>query len=235
MEENNAKDSFTVSKLTIWKALTGIFGVLFVVSLFTNGFGIGDSGSTGAVVAPSAQIPSAPTGPVDVKYDNAAVKGEENAEIVIVEFSDFQCPFCERFYTETLPQIEENYIKTGKAKLAYRHLPLVNLHPQAFKAAEASECANEQGKFWEYHDKIFENQALLSDTIFSTWAGELGLDIEKFDECLSSGKYQDKVSKDMSDADSYGASGTPTFFVNGRILVGAQPFSAFQQAIEVEL
>jgi len=111
----------------------------------------------------------------------------------------------------------------------------VNLHPQAFKAAEASECANEQGKFWEYHDKIFENQALLSNTIFSTWAGELGLDIEKFDECLSSGKYQDKVSKDMSDADSYGASGTPTFFVNGKILVGAQPFSAFQQAIEAEL
>ncbi len=236
MEENQKSDneSFTVSKLTVWKALTGIFGVLFVISLFTGGLGIGNGDATGAVVAPTAQIPSAPSGPIDVKYDDAPIRGDKDAKVTIVEFSDFQCPFCERFYTDTLPQIEENYIKTGKVKLAYRHLPL-SFHPQAQKAAEASECSNEQGKFWEYHDKIFENQALLSDTIFSAWAEELGLDAEKFNKCLEDGKYRSKVQKDLNDADTYGATGTPTFFINGKALVGAQPFSTFQQAIEAEL
>lgn len=240
MSEDN--ESFQVKKVTIWKILTGIFGVLFVVSLFTEGFGLGsDSGTGSAVIAPTAPLPSAPSGEVDpnirqdVKYDNAPVKGEKNAKVTIVEFSDFQCPYCGRFYEQTLPSIQKDYIDTGKVKLAFRHFPLDNIHDYAIPAAEASECANEQGKFWEYHDEIFENQGLLNNEVLSTWAKDIGLDVEKFDKCMKDGKYKSKVQKDMSEGSSYGVRGTPAFFINGKILVGAQPFAAFKQSIDAEL
>ncbi|MBD3263142.1 thioredoxin domain-containing protein, partial [Candidatus Woesearchaeota archaeon] len=111
------------------------------------------------------------------------------------------------------------------------HFPL-DFHENAQIAAEASECAREQGKFWEYHDKIFENQISISQNYLQKWAGELGLDTEQFNDCLTSGKYSDKVNKDKNDGIAAGVSGTPTFFVNGKKIVGAQPFSVFQQAIE---
>ncbi len=238
MSEDN--ESFQVKKSTIWKILTGIFGVLFVVSLFTGGFGLGsDEGTGSAVVVPTAPLPSAP-GEVnpnirqDVKYDDAPVKGDKDAKITIIEFSDFQCPFCGRFYEQALPSIQKEYIDTGKAKLAFKHLPL-SFHEYAMPAAEASECANEQGKFWEYHDKIFANQGLLNNDMLNTWAKDVGLDTDKFDKCMKEGKYKSKIQKDLSDASAYGASGTPTFFINGKILVGAQPFSAFKQVIDAEL
>jgi len=237
MEENRdeGRDSFKVNKLTFWKSLTGILGVLFVLAFF-NVVDLGEnSGPTGAaVVAPDTQIPTAPLEKQDVKYDGAPILGEEDAPVTIVEFSDFQCPYCARFFEQTFPQLKENYIKTGKVKLAFRHLPL-SFHQYAQKTAEASECANEQGKFWEYHDTVFNNQDQLSDTILSTWAGEIGLDVKKFDDCLESGKYKEKVQADSNDAGSYGVSGTPSFFVNGKLLVGAQPYEAFQQVIDAEL
>ena len=118
--------------------------------------------------------------------------------------------------------------------MAFRHLPL-SFHEYAMPAAEASECANEQGKFWEYHDKIFANQDLLNNEILNTWAKDVGSDANKFDSCMKDGKYKNKIQKDLSDANSYGASGTPTFFINGKILVGAQPFAAFKQVIDAEL
>ena len=237
MEENRdeGRDSFKVNKLTFWKSLTGILGVLFVLAFF-NVVDLGEnSGPTGAaVVAPDTQIPTAPLEKQDVKYDGAPILGEEDAPVTIVEFSDFQCPYCARFFEQTFPQLKENYIKTGKVKLAFRHLPL-SFHQYAQKTAEASECANEQGKFWEYHDTVFSNQDQLSDTILSIWAGEIGLDVKKFDDCLESGKYKEKVQADSNDAGSYGVSGTPSFFVNGKLLVGAQPYEAFQQVIDAEL
>jgi len=237
MEENRdeGRDSFKVNKLTFWKSLTGILGVLFVLAFF-NVVDLGEnSGPTGAaVVAPDTQIPTAPLEKQDVKYDGAPILGEEDAPVTIVEFSDFQCPYCARFFEQTFPQLKENYIKTGKVKLAFRHLPL-SFHQYAQKTAEASECANEQGKFWEYHDTVFNNQDQLSDTILSTWAGEIGLDVKKFDDCLESGKYKEKVQADSNDAGSYGVSGTPSFFINGKLLVGAQPYEAFQQVIDAEL
>ncbi|MBI2107316.1 DsbA family protein [Candidatus Woesearchaeota archaeon] len=238
---NGDNESFQVKKVTIWKILTGIFGVLFVASLFTGGFGLGANEGTGsAVVAPTAPLPTAPSqGPdpnvrQDVKYDGAPVKGDKDAKVTIVEFSDFQCPFCGRFYEQTLPSIQKEYIDTGKVKLAFRHLPL-SFHEYAMPAAEASECANEQGKFWEYHDKIFTNQPSLSNEILSTWAKDVGLDTDKFDKCMKDGNYKSKIQKDLNDASVLGASGTPTFFINGKILVGAQPFTAFKQAIDAEL
>ena len=237
MEENRdeGRDSFKVNKLTFWKSLTGILGVLFVLAFF-NVVDLGEnSGPTGAaVVAPDTQVPNAPLEKQDVKYDGAPILGEEDAPVTMVEFSDFQCPYCARFFEQTFPQLKENYIKTGKVKLAFRHLPL-SFHQYAQKTAEASECANEQGKFWEYHDTVFNNQDQLSDTILSTWAGEIGLDVKKFDDCLESGKYKEKVQADSNDAGSYGVSGTPSFFVNGKLLVGAQPYEAFQQVIDAEL
>lgn len=172
---------------------------------------------------------------VTVSADDDPVKGSENAPVTIIEFADFQCPFCARFYSQTLPQIEENYIKTGKVKLIYRDFPLSNIHKDAQKAAEAAECADDQDKFWEMHDKIFENQGSLSVENFKKWAEDLGLDTEEFDDCLDSGKHASEVQNDLRDGSSYGVRGTPAFFVNGILVSGAQPYSVFQQAIEYEL
>ncbi|HLC74244.1 MAG TPA: thioredoxin domain-containing protein [Candidatus Nanoarchaeia archaeon] len=172
---------------------------------------------------------------VDVSSDDDAVKGDKNAPVTIIEFSDFQCPFCSRFYTDTLPELDEKYIKTGKAKLIYRDFPLENIHPEARPSAEAAECAHEQGKYYEFHDKLFENQQQLSVANYKKWARELGLDGDKFDDCVDTNKYADEVSKDLADGSAAGVTGTPAFFVNGKLLSGAQPFTAFEALIEAEL
>jgi protein-disulfide isomerase len=169
-----------------------------------------------------------------IKEGNSPVKGDKNAPVTIIEFSDFQCPYCARFYLQTLPLIERDYINTGKVKLVYKHFPL-RFHQYAEKAAEASECANEQGKFWEYHDIIFKNQRDLSIGNLKKWAKELALDTKKFNSCLDSGKYKSKVNTNIQEGSNAGVSGTPAFFVNGKKLVGAQPFDAFKQIIEDEL
>ncbi|RMD58560.1 DsbA family protein [Candidatus Woesearchaeota archaeon] len=171
---------------------------------------------------------------LEVSSDNDPVKGSEDALIEIVEFSDFECPFCARFFEQTLPLLEENYIKTGKVKLVYRDFPL-GFHKNAQKAAEAAECANEQGKFWEYHDKIFSNQQSLDIASLKQYAKDVGLDALKFDSCLDSGRMSEEVRADSRDGAGYGVTGTPTFFINGIKLVGAQPYEAFKQVIEQEL
>ena len=167
--------------------------------------------------------------------------GDANAKVTIIEFSDLQCPFCERFYTQTLPSIKTDYIDTGKVKLVYRHFPL-SFHQNAQKAAETTECAKEQGKFWPMHDKLFEEQAAWSNldataaaAKFSEYAVAAGANKAQFETCLSTGKYASNVQKDESDGASYGVSGTPTFYVNGVELVGAQPYSAFKSVIDAAL
>jgi len=171
---------------------------------------------------------------IEVSVDDDPVRGSENAPVTIIEFSEFECPFCGRFFQQTLPQIEENYIKTGKVRHVFRDFPLT-FHQYAQKAAEASECADEQGKFWEYHDKLFENQNALDTGSLKQYAKDLGLDTAKFNSCLDSGKMTSEVQKDFSDGAQSGVSGTPTFFINGIQIVGAQPYSAFEQLIEQEL
>ena len=225
-------DSIQIKKHTLWQ---GLFAVLFVISLFTGGFGIGD-GSTGAAVIPTAlgqpSAPSIPTGVALVSaeelVDDDPVLGNEDAPVTIVEFSDYQCPYCSRFRFETLDQIKSAYIDTGKAKFVYRDFPLSSIHPFAQKAAEASECADDQGKFWEYHDALFTNQQLLD-------SADLGLNSGDFDSCLDSGKYQQEVQKDFQDAQRAGGQGTPYFVIGNTPLSGAQPFQNFQAAIEAEL
>ena len=196
----------------------------------------------GKLLFPSAvdltQKPTLPTAQpqekVEVSADDDPVKGDKNAPVTIIEFSDFQCPFCGKFYKETLPEIDEKYIKTGKAKLVYRDYPLGS-HEFAQKAAEAAECADEQGKFWQYHDKLFENQDALTIDNLKRYARDTGLSASKFNDCLDSSRYKDEVNKDLKDGESYGVSGTPAFFINGNLISGAQPFSAFEQVIEAEL
>ena len=166
--------------------------------------------------------------------DDDAVKGSLDAPITIVEFSDFECSFCETFFSQTLSDLETKYIDTGKVRFIYRDFPL-EFHTNAQKAAEAAECAGEQGKYYEMHDKIFENQNAIGVNNLKTYAKQIGLDEGEFDVCLDSGAMAQEVAKDFSDGQKLGVSGTPTFFVNGTKLVGAQPLSAFEQIIEAEL
>jgi len=189
----------------------------------------------------SLQIPAAATSAapepvrmVDVSIDDDAAKGDENAPVTIVEFTDYECPFCGRYVEQTYPQILEKYVETGKVKLIVRDYPL-NFHPQAQKAAEAAECAGEQDNYWGMHDKLFANQASLSVDNYRDWAGEIGLDRARFDECLDSGAMAEEVEQDHADGLAYGVSGTPVFFINGRMLSGAKPFAAFDAAIQEAL
>lgn len=170
-------------------------------------------------------------------YAQGNVKGATNASVSMVEFSDFQCPFCGRFAKETLGQIEQEYIKTGKVKLVFRHFPF--LGQESVWAAEASECANEQGRFWDYHDELFsrqagENRGAFSKAKLKRFAGEMGLDASAFAACLDSGRYTQKVRDDLAEGRRMGAKATPTFFINGNKVEGAQPFSVFQSLIEAE-
>lgn len=161
--------------------------------------------------------------------------GAENALVTLVEFSDFQCPFCGKFYKETEPQIISEYVDTGKVKFVYKHLPLTQIHAYSQKAAEASECAADQGKFWEYHGKLFANQNALFLASLKKYASDIGLDRTKFDACLDSGTMASRVGYDAEEAVQRGVRSTPNFFVNGVKIEGAQPFSKFKEAIEAEL
>ena len=188
--------------------------------------------------APSGAQPTAPTAPParveGASADDDPVKGNNNAKVTIIEFSDFECPFCARFYSDTLKQIETEYIDTGKVKLVYRDFPL-SFHANAQKAAEASECADDQKKFWEMHNMLFEKGVVGGVVTFKQYAVDLGLDADKFNKCLDSGEKATEIQNDMKEGQSYGISGTPGFLVNGVRIVGAQPFSAFKAVIDAEL
>ncbi len=162
------------------------------------------------------------------------VKGAPNAPVVIEEFSDFECPACGYFYANSLKQVEDAYVSTGKAKIIYRQFPLP-MHKDSEKAAEAALCAAEQGKFWEMHNWMFENQDSLSVASLKSHAPSLGLDSIAFNQCLDSGKMRTIVENDITEGKARGISATPSFFINGQKLVGAQPFEVFQQAIDAEL
>lgn len=180
--------------------------------------------------------PSQPaeTARLDISIDDDTVKGDKNAPVTIIEFSDFECPFCARFYENTLPQIIKEYVETGKVKFVYRDFPL-SFHRNAQKAAEAAECAGEQGRYYEMHDKLFEEGVSGGVDSFKQYATDLSLDTAKFNDCLDSGKMEAEVQKDFSDGQKAGVSGTPAFFIDGIPLSGAQPFEAFKQVIEAEL
>ncbi|MBI3695589.1 MAG: thioredoxin domain-containing protein [Acidobacteria bacterium] len=169
---------------------------------------------------------------IEVRYDPARLRGAPDAPVTIVEFSDFQCPFCQRV-GPTLKEVLGKY--EGKVRLAYRDFPLQQIHPQAQAAAEASRCAGEQGKFWDYHDLLFSKPGKLDKASLVEHAGALALDVKQFESCLAGGKFKAKVEEDLQEGTLAGVSGTPAFFINGVLLSGAQPAAAFEKIIEAEL
>lgn len=158
-------------------------------------------------------------------------KGPKNAKVTVIEFSEFQCPFCKRAYTHGR-DIAKEY--GDKVRYVFKHFPL-SFHEKAHRASEASLCMHEQGKFFEYHDKLFENNQALEDADLKKYAVEVGGDQAKFEECLNSGRNKAKVDKDLADAQKYGVSGAPTFFINGEAVVGAVPYEDIKKVIDEAL
>lgn len=170
----------------------------------------------------------------DIKIDSARVKGNPNAKVTLIEYSDFECPFCASFYTNSYKQIVQKYVDSGQVKIAFKDFPL-SFHPMAQASAEASRCAAEQGKFWEMHDKMFENQEELSKDNYKKWGAELGLNTQQFNACVDTEKYKQAVLDEMNEGAALGVQGTPSFVINGVALVGAQPMAAFEKIIDEAL
>ncbi len=213
-----------------WKIVSGILAVLLIASILTGGFSSLVSHQRTGERSESA---------TEQVLDGAYVLGSATAPVTIIEYSDFQCPFCGRFFTQTFPQLKKDYIDTGKVKLIYRHFPL-SFHKNAMNAALAAECAGEQGKFYTYHDLLFENQGAWENLanprdVFLGYARKLGLDEATFTACYETQKYKKKIQSELAEGQQKGVSGTPTFFINGQRLVGAQPFSAFKAVIDAAL
>jgi protein-disulfide isomerase len=172
---------------------------------------------------------------VEASEDDDAVLGSADAPVTIIEFSDYQCPFCQRFWADTYPQIKKNYIDNGKVKLVFRDFPLVDIHPLAMDSAIAAECVREFGgdsAYFEYHDLVFAKQPDLSYENLIKWASDLGYDIS---DCLDNEDYLDEVLEDMNDGRAAGVTGTPSFVINGRVLSGALPYSDFEKLIDAAL
>lgn len=200
-----------------------------------------------AAPAPLGTAPAAapsPAQPKDLVLATAgsAVKGNKDAKFAVVEFTDYQCPFCGNYAKETLPEIDKEYIKTGKIKYVLRDFPLERVHFNAFKAAQAAHCAGEQDKYWEMHDRFFANQATLAANDLPAHAAALGLDVAKFKQCLDTEKYAKAVRQHMADGERARLTMTPTFYLgiaqpNGSVKVvktlrGSQPYAAFKDALE---
>lgn len=169
---------------------------------------------------------------VEVSYDPTRVVGPADAPITIVEFSDFQCPFCKRAHP-IIKQLLAKYPE--QVKLAYRDFPLRDIHPQAQAAAEASRCALDQGKFWPFHDQLFESGMPLNRPSFLDHAAKLGMDTAQFGECLSDNPFVTQIQKDVEDGKQAGVNGTPAFFINGVAVTGAQPLDVFEKVVDQEL
>ncbi len=198
-----------------------------------NGWGDGalaaQNPPAAAPLAPDAPLP--PAGPVPPVDGDDHVRGNPNAKVTMIEYSDFECPFCLR-HVDTMEQVLAQY--PNDVNLVYRHFPLTSIHPEAQKAAEASECAGAQGKFWEMHDKIFEANAAgaMSVQKWKDAAKELGLNTTTFNKCLDNGEMAARVAQDTQEGSSAGVGGTPGTFVNGQLVEGAVPFASFQQILQ---
>ena len=257
--EPETKDSVIITKSSYNKMIKGIVAVVAIAAFF-GGYSLGSLDNSDTItndelakmisdmddVQPvqAQQASNQPT-PIFVSLDDDPIKGDPEAPITIVEFSDFQCPFCSRFFDDTLPLLEENYIQTGIVKLVYRDMPL-QIHPNAFAVHVAAECADDQDSFWEFHDILFErqnewNRLTPSDLGLKmlAYAEELELD-SSFSSCIQSSSMADEIRKDYSQGAGYGVTGTPSFFVgndeDGYVkLSGAQPFSTFRTIIDSQL
>jgi len=196
-----------------------------------------ETAATARLAVPAPTPGAAPSGRPDpnqrysVDIAGAPRKGNAKASITLIEFSDFQCPFCARV-GPTLDQIEKTYGE--RVQVVFKHLPL-RIHPKAPAAHAAAEAAHRQGKFWEMHDLIFANQREMSPESYEKYAQQLGLDVERFRKDVASTEVRARVQRDSDAAAGLGVTGTPAFFINGRFLSGAQPFESFKRLIDEEL
>lgn len=224
------KRSHFYSVLTVFAFAAGV-----LLGYVVWGF---DSASEIPVVSAQAGGPvvEAPVTQVPQRYEVASEGfpsiGPSNAPITIVEFSDYQCPFCRRWHEQVYESLLNAY--PGKIRMVYRHLPLTSIHPDAFPAAEAAMCAGEQNAYWQFHEKLFSSDALGS-SVYAKYADELGLDMDTFQSCISERRFQEAVQADLDFAVNLGVRSTPTFFINGLAIVGAQPLDIFKQVIDKEL
>jgi protein-disulfide isomerase len=228
--------------------------VILVVGLVAMSFGMGtlfqkvqylEKGQTlGAAGGQSPQPAVYPTqAPVDPKKlaevgNKGFSKGNVNAKVTVVEFADYQCPYCEQFFTQVTTPLIKDYVDTGKVRFVYRDYAF--LGQESGWAAEATRCANDQGKYWQFHDYLFshqkgENQGAFSKDNLKIIAKTLKLNTTQFNSCLDSGKYTAEVAQDLADGQAVGVNGTPASFINGKMLNGAQPYETFKAAIEEEL
>jgi len=211
-----------------------IAGIMISVAVMYSSGGPNNTAKIGEILG----------GQQEASVDDDPFLGDKKAPVTVIEFSDYQCPFCRRYFETVEPQLKD-YIKAGKVKFVYRDYAFLGL--ESNWAAQAANCANDQNKYWEYHDYLFknqngENQGAFSNANLKKFAGTLGLNVDEFSQCLDSEKYAGEVAKDVSDGSSYGVNGTPATFINGRLVatsdgrsVGAAPFSVFQSIIEAEL
>ncbi len=238
MSEEN---TITFKKDTLWKGAAVVFAVLFVVAIL-GGFNFGGDSGTGAAVDDQRADAQQDVNAKSLIESNDPVLGNPDAEVSIIEFSDFQCPYCTRVSDGALTDFKaSSYFTDGQVNLIYKHLPLSSIHPFAQKAAEASLCAQDQDAFWEYHDVLFANQNALDSTSLVFYATQLGLDSGEFETCLTGGEKASEVNKELAQATSAGARGTPFFVVvntetgDATSISGAVPFAQFEAAINAVL
>jgi protein-disulfide isomerase len=189
-------------------------------------------GKSAAQPAAQVQIDNQTTR-YDVPVDGDPSIGPEDAAVTIIEFSDYQCPFCIRWHADSYNRLLTDY--EGKIRFVYRDLPLSAIHPEAQPAAEAANCAGEQQAYWQYHDALFGGKYGLGTQAYDQYAAELNLDMAAFDTCVAEHRYKDEVDADANFVRNLGFTSTPTFFINGLVIVGAQPYEVFQQIIDKEL
>jgi len=238
-EPVQSEEEFFIFKRSHFYALVTVFafaaGVLlgYVVWGF-NPAGINSqrAAQAGGPVVEAPVTAQAKVTRYDIPSEGFHSIGPEDAPITIVEFSDYQCPFCRRWHDEVYQPLLAAY--PGKIKLVYRNLPLTSIHPDALAAAEAAMCAGEQNAYWQYHEKLFSSTSLNKD-VFMQYAQQLGLDTRSFESCITDHKYQQNIQADSDFAINLGISSTPTFFINGLAIIGAQPLSVFKQVIDKEL
>jgi protein-disulfide isomerase len=177
-----------------------------------------------------------------IGVDDDPMLGDANAKVTIIEFGDYQCPSCRLFWSDVEPRLKKDYIDTGRVKLVFRDFPIVEIHPEAIVAAMAAECAADQGKYWEYHDKVFREQYNRGEGVIrfrvadlKKWGADLRLDTATFNACVDGKRHEEEVTKDYMDGAGVGIQGTPMFFINGRPVGGAQPYPVFRKIIDEEL
>ncbi|HUX35807.1 MAG TPA: DsbA family protein [Candidatus Paceibacterota bacterium] len=230
MEKENKNSNYILPASIIAAAVLISGSIIYLVGSSKNGTG-GQAGNSGQNQASVSET-------VQKLGDRDVILGDANAPVTIIEYGDYQCTYCIRFFESTEPLIRDNYIKTGKVKMVFRGFQF--LGPESTLAGQAAECAKDQNSFWNYHDAIYtaeakdgqENNGNMTRDFFIGLAKNVGLDVAKFTSCYDSGKYADMVTKGTQDAAALGVNSTPTFFVNGQMVNGALPYSQFQTIID---